>query len=57
VERTAQVMRDHPDVDPRTLGVIDLETLQRYMNFWFAISLDLFAERSRATPPATSRPV
>jgi benzoyl-CoA 2,3-epoxidase subunit B len=42
VERTAQVMRDHPGALPRSLGVIDLETLQRYMNFWFAISLDLF---------------
>jgi benzoyl-CoA 2,3-epoxidase subunit B len=42
VERTAQVMRGSPGAEPRSLGVIDLETLQRYMNFWFAISLDLF---------------
>ena len=42
VERTAQVMRNSPGVEPRSLGVIDLDTLQRYMNFWFAISLDLF---------------
>jgi benzoyl-CoA 2,3-epoxidase subunit B len=42
VERTAQILREHPDQDPRSHGVIDLETLQRYINFWFSISLDLF---------------
>ncbi len=42
VERTARIMHDHPDQDPRSLGVIDLSTLQRYINFWFSISLDLF---------------
>ncbi len=45
VERTAQVMResgkDHPD-DLRRLGVIDLPTLQRYLNLWYSLSLDLF---------------
>jgi benzoyl-CoA 2,3-dioxygenase component B len=45
VERTAQVMResgkDHPD-DLRGLGVIDLPTLQRYLNLWYSVSLDLF---------------
>ena len=42
VERTAQVLREKPDCDPRALGVIDLGTLQRYVNFWYSISLDLF---------------
>jgi benzoyl-CoA 2,3-epoxidase subunit B len=45
VERTAQVMResgkDHPD-DVRALGVIDLPTVQRYLNLWYSVSLDLF---------------
>ncbi len=45
VERTAQVMKesgkDHPD-DLRRLGVIDLPTIQRYLNLWFSVSLDLF---------------
>jgi benzoyl-CoA 2,3-dioxygenase component B len=45
VDRTAEVMReagkDHPD-DVRRLGVIDLPTLQRYLNLWFSVSLDLF---------------
>jgi benzoyl-CoA 2,3-epoxidase subunit B len=45
VERTAQGMRehgkDHPD-DVRRLGLVDLPTLQRYLNFWYSASLDLF---------------
>jgi benzoyl-CoA 2,3-epoxidase subunit B len=45
VERTATVMaeskKDHPD-DLRKLGVIDLPTIQRYMNLWYSLSLDLF---------------
>lgn len=42
VRRTAEVMREHPDKDPRELGAVDLDTLQRYINFWYAVSLDLF---------------
>lgn len=42
VERTAQHMRDQKDVDPRSIGLIDLPTVQRYINYWFSISLDLF---------------
>src|SRR5919206_2879973 len=45
VDRTAQAMResgkDHPD-DVRALGVIDLPTVQRYLNLWYSLSLDLF---------------
>jgi benzoyl-CoA 2,3-dioxygenase component B len=45
VERTAQVMaeskKDHPD-DIRKLGVIDLPTMQKYLNLWYTLSLDLF---------------
>ncbi|MCC6215140.1 MAG: benzoyl-CoA 2,3-epoxidase subunit BoxB [Polyangiaceae bacterium] len=41
-ERTAQIMIAHPGDDPRRHGVVDLPTLQRYVNFWYAISLDLF---------------
>jgi len=42
VQRTAEVMRQSPDKDPRACGVIDLPTMQKYMNFWYSISLDLF---------------
>ncbi|HEU4386125.1 MAG TPA: benzoyl-CoA 2,3-epoxidase subunit BoxB [Anaeromyxobacteraceae bacterium] len=45
VDRTAQLMResgkDHPD-DVRRLGGVDLPTVQRYLNLWFSVSLDLF---------------
>src|SRR5215472_369358 len=45
VERTASVMaeskKDHPD-DLRKLGVIDLATMQKYLNLWYSVSLDLF---------------
>jgi len=41
VERAAQLMRDGKD-DVRREGAIDLQTIQRYLNFWFTISLDLF---------------
>jgi benzoyl-CoA 2,3-dioxygenase component B len=45
VDRTAELMaahkKEHAD-DVRRLGVIDLPTMQRYMNFWYSLSLDLF---------------
>ncbi len=45
VDRTAEVMLkekiDHPD-DLRKLGIIDVGTLQRYLNLWYSLSLDLF---------------
>ena len=45
VERTAQLMAEHkkeaPD-DVRKLGVIDLPTMQKYLNLWYSLSLDLF---------------
>ena len=41
VERAAQLMRDGKD-DVRHEGAFDLQTIQRYLNFWFSISLDLF---------------
>jgi len=45
VQRTAEVMKEKKTDDPaklRAAGVIDLPTLQRYLNFWFSSSLDLF---------------
>ncbi len=45
VERACEVMReigsDHPD-DVRRAGAIDLATIQRYLNFHYTVSLDLF---------------
>jgi benzoyl-CoA 2,3-dioxygenase component B len=42
VQRTAELMHQNPGAEPRKLGVIDLATLQKYLNYWYSISLDLF---------------
>ena len=42
VQRTAELMRDHDTDDVRAHGGIDLATLQRYLNFHYSVSLDLF---------------
>jgi benzoyl-CoA 2,3-dioxygenase component B len=45
LQRTCEVMREHNLTDPaqvRALGVIDLETLQRFVNFHYSVTLDLF---------------
>ncbi len=42
VQRTAEVMREHRTDDVRKYGVIDLATIQRYLNFHCSVSLDLF---------------
>jgi benzoyl-CoA 2,3-epoxidase subunit B len=45
LERTCQVMKENKVADPakvRALGVIDLPTMQRYLNFHYSVTLDLF---------------
>jgi len=45
VKRTLEVMKEIGSTDPqavRAQGALDLPTIQRYMNFWFTSSLDLF---------------
>ena len=45
LQRTCEVMNEHRTADPaklRALGVIDLPTLQRYLNFHFSVTLDLY---------------
>jgi benzoyl-CoA 2,3-dioxygenase component B len=39
LKRTAERMKEG---DPRTLGVIPVDMVQRHINLWFALSLDLF---------------
>ncbi|HXA71706.1 MAG TPA: benzoyl-CoA 2,3-epoxidase subunit BoxB, partial [Stellaceae bacterium] len=49
VKRTLEVMKELGTDDPaavRKAGAIDLPTLQRYLNFWFSSSLDLFGSES-----------
>src|SRR4029078_9432298 len=42
VKRTAQLMKQNPNEDVRALGGIPLDIIQRYINFWYSYSLDLF---------------
>jgi benzoyl-CoA 2,3-dioxygenase component B len=45
VQRTCEVMAVHKTDDParlRALGVIDLPTIQRYLNFHYSVTIDLF---------------
>ena len=45
VQRTAEAMAEHRIENPdqvRDLGVIDLPTIQRYLNFHYSVTLDLF---------------
>jgi benzoyl-CoA 2,3-dioxygenase component B len=45
VKRSAEVMKELGSDDPvkvRAAGAVDLPTIQRYLNFWFSSSLDLF---------------
>ncbi len=42
IERTCQVMKEHPGQDVKSYGAIPLETIQRYINFWSSSSNDLF---------------
>jgi benzoyl-CoA 2,3-dioxygenase component B len=39
VQRSAELSKNG---DPRTQGAIDLSTVQRYLNLWYSLSLDLF---------------
>jgi benzoyl-CoA 2,3-dioxygenase component B len=45
LQRTCEVMSQHKvshAADVRALGVIDLETMQKYLNFHFSVTIDLF---------------
>ena len=40
VKRTGELMAEGQD--PRKVGAIPLDIIQRYVNFWFTGSMDLF---------------
>jgi benzoyl-CoA 2,3-dioxygenase component B len=42
VERTAQLMREHDTPDVLPYGGIPLDVIQKYLNFQYSVSLDLF---------------
>jgi len=44
IQRACDIMREHRTDDVRKYGGIDLATLQRYLNFHFSVSIDLFGQ-------------
>jgi benzoyl-CoA 2,3-epoxidase subunit B len=42
VQRTCELMKKNKNEDCRAEGGIDLPTIQKYLNFWYSVSLDLF---------------
>jgi benzoyl-CoA 2,3-epoxidase subunit B len=42
VRRTAQLMKESPNEDVRARGGIPLDIIQKYLNYWYSYSLDLF---------------
>src|SRR5678815_2060477 len=46
VQRTCELMKEHKTSDVRSLGAIDLPTIQKYLNFHFSVSLDLFGQEA-----------
>jgi benzoyl-CoA 2,3-dioxygenase component B len=45
IQRTCEVMSENKIDDPsdvRAMGVIDLQTIQRYLNFHYSVTLDLY---------------
>jgi benzoyl-CoA 2,3-dioxygenase component B len=46
LQRTCELMKEHKTDDVRSLGAIDLATMQKYLNFHFSVSLDLFGQEA-----------
>ena len=46
VERTVQVMREHDTDDVVPFGAIPLDVIQKYVNFHYSVSLDLFGSET-----------
>jgi len=44
VQRTSELMKEHDTADVRAFGAVDLPMLQRYINFHYSVSLDLFGQ-------------
>ncbi len=56
LKRTVEVMKEIRSDDPaaiRRAGAIDLPTFQRYVNFWFTSSLDLFGSEVSSNAATT----
>ena len=56
IRRTLEVMKELGTDDPTALrraGVVDLPLLQKYLNFWFSSSLDLFGSEVSSNAAGT----
>ena len=42
IRRTAQLMKETPNEDVTTVDAIPLDIVQKYINYWYSVSLDLF---------------
>lgn len=42
LKRGAELSKEAPNGDARAVGGIDMETVQKYVNYWYSYSLDLF---------------
>jgi len=42
IRRTAQLMKETPNEDVTTVDAIPLTIVQKYINYWYSVSLDLF---------------
>jgi len=42
VQRSGELTKESKNGDARELGGVDLPTIQKYLNFWYSCSLDLF---------------
>ncbi|MEQ9320136.1 MAG: benzoyl-CoA 2,3-epoxidase subunit BoxB, partial [Polyangiaceae bacterium] len=42
LQRTCELMKRNSNEDARAEGGIDLPTMQKYLNLWYSVSLDLF---------------
>jgi benzoyl-CoA 2,3-dioxygenase component B len=42
VRRSCELMKQDKNEDARALGGVDLPTIQKYINMWYSVSLDLF---------------
>lgn len=42
VERTVDLMKQDKNEEARAQGGLDLPTIQKYLNLWYSVSLDLF---------------
>jgi benzoyl-CoA 2,3-epoxidase subunit B len=46
LQRTCEVMKERKSDDVRAFGCVDLATMQKYLNFHFSVSLDLFGQEA-----------